>query len=166
MEDHFCSLVAKVLPYSGCCTNCMGVHFPAVELDNAIPFSTLSRMSGFLWHSPKWACQFGRFFRYTSGLEVLACSIDINLNYYALTAPFPEPLSKVVATFRGKMQQLFGCIIKDRYKAQQHSLLNPRLPVEFLTKCINSLNKLPNISSWFSFGFGLFVLSLYIWLIC
>ena len=91
------------------------------------------------------------FLQYMSGLEVLACSLDIDLNYVTTvttpTAPFPEPLSKVVATFRGKMQQLFGCIIKDRYKAQQHSLLNPRLPVEFLTKCINSLNKLPNISS-------------------
>ena len=30
-------------------------------------------------------------------------------------ASFFEPLSKVAATFRGKMQQLFGCILIDRY---------------------------------------------------
>ena len=65
--------------------------------------------------SPKRARQFGRFLRYTSGLEVLACSINTNLNYYALTAAFPEPLHKLVATFRGKMQQLFGHILKNRY---------------------------------------------------
>ena len=29
--------------------NLMGVHFPAVQLDNVIQFSTLSRMSRFLW---------------------------------------------------------------------------------------------------------------------
>ena len=59
----------------------MGAHFPAVELDNAIRFSILSRMSGFLWHSSKWACRFGRFLQYTPGLEVLACSLDTNQNY-------------------------------------------------------------------------------------
>ena len=59
----------------------MGAHFPVVELDTAIRFSTLSRMSGFLWHSSKWACQFGHSLQYTSGIEVLACSLDANLNY-------------------------------------------------------------------------------------
>ena len=56
-------------------------HFPVVELDNAIRFSTLSRMSLFLWHSSKWACRFGHFLEYTPGLEVLACSLNTNLNY-------------------------------------------------------------------------------------
>ena len=59
----------------------MGAHFPAVELGNAIQFSILSKMSGFLLHSSKWACWFGRFLQYTSGLEVLACSLDTDINY-------------------------------------------------------------------------------------
>ena len=70
----------------------MGALFPAVELNNAIRFSTLSRMSVFLWHSSKWAHGFGRFLQYMSGLEVLACSFDTDLNN-APTAPFFEPLS-------------------------------------------------------------------------
>ena len=60
---------------------CMGVHFPAVELDNVIRFSTLSRMLGFLCHNSKWAHQFGHFLQYVSGIEVLACSLDTDLNY-------------------------------------------------------------------------------------
>ena len=82
----------------------MGAHFLAVELENAIPFDTLSRMSGFLSHSSKWACRFGRFLQYTSELEVLACSLDIDLTYgitmLQLCEEHLEPLSKVVATFR------------------------------------------------------------------
>ena len=80
----------------------MGVHFPAVELDNAIRFSILSRTLGFLWHTSQWACQFGRFLHYTSGLEVLACNLDTS-NYYAPAAPFPEAIGKVAATFWGEM---------------------------------------------------------------
>ena len=60
---------------------CMGAHFFAVELYNAIRFSTLSRMSRFLWHSSKWSRCFGRFVQYTSGLEILACSFDTDHNY-------------------------------------------------------------------------------------
>ena len=59
----------------------MGVHFPAVDLDNAIWFSSHSRISGFLWHSSEWDRRFGRFIQYTSGLEVLACSLNTDLNY-------------------------------------------------------------------------------------
>ena len=59
----------------------MGGHFPTVELDNAIQFTTLSWMSGFLWYSSKWARWFGRFLQYATGLEVLACSLDTKLNY-------------------------------------------------------------------------------------
>ena len=106
--------MVEVLPCSGCFITCIGVHFPAVKLDNMIQFSTLSRMSGFLWHSSKCACQFDCFLQYMSGLEVLACSLNTDLNY-APAAPFPEPLSKVAATFRGKMLQLFGNILKGRY---------------------------------------------------
>ena len=93
----------------------MGVHFPAIELNNVIWFSHLSRMSGFLWHSSKWACH---FLQYTPGLEVLACSLNTNLNYVITmvqSVTFLEQLSKVVATFRGKIRQLFGCIFVDRY---------------------------------------------------
>ena len=79
-EDHFRSSIDEVLPCSGCFITCMGAHFAAVELDNAIRFGILS-MSGFLWHSSKWACRFSRFLQYMSGLEVLACSLDTDINY-------------------------------------------------------------------------------------
>ena len=39
------------------------------------------QMSGFLWYSSKWACRFGHFLQYISGLEVLACSFDTDINY-------------------------------------------------------------------------------------
>ena len=80
----------------------MGASFPAVELDNAIRFITLSRMSGFLWHSSKWAHQFACFLQYMSGFEVLACSLDTDLR-------------ELAATFREKMRQFLGCILIDRY---------------------------------------------------
>ena len=70
-----------VHPCSGCFITCMDAHFHTVKFDNTIRFSILSRMSGFLWHSSKWTCQFGNFFQYTSGLEVLACSLDTDVNY-------------------------------------------------------------------------------------
>ena len=56
-------------------------HFPAFKLNNAILFSTLSRMPGFLQHSSKWTRRFGRFLQYTSGLKVLACSLNTYPNY-------------------------------------------------------------------------------------
>ena len=93
----------------------MGAHFPAVELDNAIQFSTLSRMSGFLWHSSKWACQFGRFLQYMSGLEVLAYSFNTDVNYVTTMLQLHlslKSLSKVMATFRREMQQLLGVFSK------------------------------------------------------
>ena len=76
----------------------------------------------------KWASQFGCFLQYTSGLEVLACSLNTNFNYVTTpTAPSLEPLNKVAETFRGKMLQLFGCVLIERYVTHQHSLLNLRL---------------------------------------
>ena len=54
-----------------CFITCMGVPFPAGELDNTIQFNTLSVVSGFLWHSSK----------YLSRLEVLACKLDPDFNY-------------------------------------------------------------------------------------
>ena len=59
----------------------MGAHFPAVDLDNAIWLSSLPPFSGFLWHSSKCDLQFGSFLQYTPGLEVLACSLNTDLNY-------------------------------------------------------------------------------------
>ena len=56
----------------------MGAHFPTIELDNAIQIGTLSRIPGFLW---QWARWFGRFLQYKSRLEMLACSLDADLNY-------------------------------------------------------------------------------------
>ena len=37
-------MIVEVLPSSGCFITCMGTHFPAVELNNAIRFNTLSRL--------------------------------------------------------------------------------------------------------------------------
>ena len=59
----------------------MDVHFPTAELNNVIQFRTLSRISGLLQHSSKWAHQFSCFLQYTSGLEVLKSNLYINLNY-------------------------------------------------------------------------------------
>ena len=67
-----------------CFIACLGVHVPTVELDNVIKFSTLSSMSGFLWNISKWVCRFGCFLQYTSGLEVLACSLGSDLNYVTI----------------------------------------------------------------------------------
>ena len=53
---------------------------------------------------------------------------------YVLIAPFLEPQSKVVSTFRGNLWQLFGCILIDRSVTKQHSLLGPRPSAEFSGK--------------------------------
>ena len=58
--------------------NFHGCTLPAVELDNTIRFSTLSRMSGFLWHHSTQASWFGCFLQYMSGLEVLAFKPILN----------------------------------------------------------------------------------------
>ena len=98
-------LGSEVLPCSGCFITCMGAHFPAVELDNTIQFSTLFRMSGFLWHSSKWAHQLGHFLQYTLGREVFVCSLNNDLNYVTTMFQLCTSLnqSKVGATIRGKV---------------------------------------------------------------
>ena len=53
---------------------------------------------------------------------------------YVLIAPFLEPQSKVVSTFRGKLRQLFGCILIHRSVTKQHSLLSPRPSAKFSGK--------------------------------
>ena len=139
---------------------------PAVELDNIIWFSTFSRMPGFLWHSSKWTQQFGHFLQYTSGLEVLVCSLNTDLNYVItvlqLGPPLLQPLSKVVVTFRGKMWQLFGFILIDRYITLAVLFPGP----EALCLIFQQNAKTSRISSWASCALELFVLSLYLWLIC
>ena len=41
------------------------------------------RVSGFMWHSSKWAHQSALgILQYMSGFEVLACSFDTDFNYY------------------------------------------------------------------------------------
>ena len=77
----FVHQMLKFSPCFGCFITCMGAHFPIVELDNVIQFSTLSRLSGFLQHSSKYAYWFSIFLQYTSGLEGLARSLDTDLNY-------------------------------------------------------------------------------------
>ena len=63
-------------------------------------------------HSYKCDHQFGGFLQYTSGLELLACSLDTGLNY--VTKMLFKSLSKVAATSRGKMQTFFRCILIHR----------------------------------------------------
>ena len=59
----------------------MDAHFSVIELDNIIQFSTLSRMSGFLWHTNGPTSLVISFVQYTSEIEVLACSLVTNLDY-------------------------------------------------------------------------------------
>ena len=163
-------MAVEVLPYSVCFLTCMGANFPAVELDNTIWFSTLSRMSGFLWHSSKWACQFSCFLQYMSGLEVLACSLSTNLNYViTMLQLHPSLLNHQVKLWQllgERCSNFLGGFWKTDTLSQQCSFLDPMPSAEFPAKFINSLDEIPKIQSWFSFDFGLFVLSLYIWLIC
>ena len=83
----------------------MSAHLPTAELDKAIWFSTLSRKSGFLWHSSKWACQFSHFLQYTLGIEVLPCSLDTNFTYVTTMLQMHPSLNHYVV----------GCILKGRY---------------------------------------------------
>ena len=132
-ERRVSSSINEVLPMFWLFCNLHGLHFPTIELDNMIRFSTLSRMSGFLWHSAKWASQFGGFLQYMSGLEVLACSFNTSVP----TTPFLESLSKVAATYRGEIWQPFSCILIDGYvsTAGLSWTLGPLL--NFPAKCIN-----------------------------
>ena len=151
--DHFCSSVVEVLPYSGCFISCMGAGFTAVELDNAIRFSTLSRMFGFLWHSAKWTCLFSRFLQHTSKIEVLACSLNTNLNYVTTMLQLHLSLS----------HQVFGCILKDRYYVTL-AVLSPG--PESLCWIFQQNVHISKIPSWASCSFGLFMLSAWTLYMC
>ena len=131
--------MVEVLPCSGCFTTCMGAHFHAVQLDNTISFSTLSRMSGFFWHSSKWARRFGCFLQYMSGLEVLACSLDTDLNYVITMLRLHPSLNHYI-----KLQQLFGERCSNILGIFSKS---DRPSAEFPAKCLNSLDEISKIPS-------------------
>ena len=58
-----------------------------------------------MWHSSKWAHWFGRFLHYTPGLEVLACSLDTDLNYVTAMPQLRPSLNHYV-----KLRQHLGGI--------------------------------------------------------
>ena len=74
--NYHVNLLACV-PAVACAVACVSVN----SMNNAIWISTLSRMSGFLWLSSKYACWFCYFVQYVSGLEVLACNFNTISNY-------------------------------------------------------------------------------------
>ena len=65
---------------------CRGTHFSTVEEDEGTGLALPGPwVSGFLWQNSKCARQFTcGILQYTSGLEVLACGIDTNVNYYKI----------------------------------------------------------------------------------
>ena len=73
-------------------------------------FSTLYLISGFLWHSSKWANWFSRFLWYMSRFKMLSCSIDVDPNYVTTVIQLCPTLNYYV-----KLRQLFRCILIDRY---------------------------------------------------
>ena len=64
------------------------VHFPLVEEDHRTGLAlrpVMLKLSGLLWHCSKWTRQSVlKILQYTPGLEMLACSIDPDLNYYTI----------------------------------------------------------------------------------
>ena len=116
----------------------MGAHFPAVELDNTIRFSTLSRISGFLWHSSKWVRRFGRFLQYTSGIEVLACSLDTNLDYNSVSVHHRN--IQVLATELYKIVNwLSPEIIKGFFPFSENTSYNTRNNRNFHSRALKSV---------------------------
>ena len=83
-------------PCSGSFKICMGAHVLAVELDNTIRFSIVWPLigchgtCGIVPNDSPWC---DRVLQYTSGLEMLECSIDTDFNYAITNAPeLPLPL--------------------------------------------------------------------------
>ena len=79
-----------------------------------IRLSSLSRISGFLWHSSKWGGWFDSFLQDTSEIEVLACSLDTNLNHVTTMLQLRPSLN----------HWNFGCILKDQYCVTPAALSN------------------------------------------
>ena len=111
----------------------MGAHFPAVELDNVIWFSTLSRISGFLWHYHNWALCFSHFLHYASGIEV---------NYVAPTTTLTMwlPCSNCTLPWTTKFLGVFSKTYT--MSLQHHSLLDTRPSAEFSGKIHKILRSL------------------------
>ena len=131
----------------------MGAHFPSEKLCNATRFSIVSRKSGFLWHSLKWACWFGHFLQYMSGIEVLACSIDTTLTMWLLCSNCTLPWTT----------KFFGCIPKDiYYVTPQRSLRDPRPSAEFFNKMLKFLRFLAEYLVALAFSYWHYMFELHI----
>ena len=136
--------------------NMHGAHFLAVELENAIRFRTLSRMTGFLWHSSKWTHWFGRFLKYTSGLEDSTTTLTLWLLCSNYPLPWTIKLRQLLGGRCGNFLGVFSWI-----RNPNSALSWTRGPLlNFPAKCLNFKDP-----SWVSCDFGLFVLS-YLWLVC
>ena len=115
----------------------MGAHFFAVELDNAIRFSNLSRMSWFLYHISKWTCQFSRFLQSTSEMKCKHVALTPTLTMWLLCSNYGLPWT---AKFLGVFSKI------DAMQLQQCSLLDLRPTAEFsgkMHKFLSSLAEYP-----------------------
>ena len=81
-------MVLEAFPCSVCHSAFRAVHFPLVEEDHRTGLAlrpVMLKLSGLLWHCSKWSRQSVlKILQYTPGLEMLACSIDPDLNYYTI----------------------------------------------------------------------------------
>ena len=112
----------------------MDTHVPAAEMDNAIRFSTYSRMSGFQCHSSKWVCSFPSIYVRAWSFSIYRLQI---CDYYASTALFLQPLIKVSAIFRWKIDfkiSFSSVFSKIDTSPQQRSILDLRPTAKFSGK--------------------------------
>ena len=121
---------------------CMGVHIPAVELDDTIQFSILFRMSVLLWHSSKRVCQFSCFLQYLSGTEVLAWSVSMWLQCSNCALPWA---TEILVSGLGNSNSTLSWPETICWSFWKNAWIF-------------------KIPSWVSCGFGFSMLSLYAWL--
>ena len=116
-EDHFCNWVFVFLPYSGCFITCMGVHFPALSWITQSCLAPIPECQGSCGIVPNTPSDLVVSFSTCQGFKCKHLASMLTLTKWLLysNASFFEPLSKDMTAFRGKMQQLFGCILKERY---------------------------------------------------
>ena len=137
----------------------MGGHFPAVGLDNVVCFSTLFMMSGFLWHSSKWARRFNCSLQYTSGIEVLAYSFNTNLNYVTTMLQL-HPFSNCTLTWITKFLVAFSKV--DTTQLQQCYLLNSKSSAQFSSKVRKFLRSLTEYLAVLAFLYCHYIFDSYI----
>ena len=77
----FQSSAVKTLPHSGCFTACMSAHFPIVKLGYADQMTHCGIVPNGVPNSIEFQ------FTSLSGIEVLACSFDIDFNYEKCNDP-------------------------------------------------------------------------------